>query len=133
MIFLERKALNYAVDSEGRTTLLQELYEQNLNPLIRSTRHHCFQTVLGDSDRTGEMEAAIASWTEKANSQPFIPGDIFCFSDHVLFLVFEDEDQGEPMIGAGIIFNAKTPEPFRKLDSFCSIRSEERRVGKECK
>jgi len=67
------------------------------------------------------MEAAIDSWTEKANSQPFIPGDVFCFSDHVLFLVFEDEDRGEPMIGAGIIFNAKTPEPFRKLDSFCSI------------
>ena len=120
MIFLESKALNYAVDRVGRTSLLQELHEQNLSPLIRSTRHYCFEAVLGDSERTGEMEAAIASWTETTNSEPFIPGDIFCFSDHVLFLVFEDEDEREPLVGAGIIFDAKTPEPFRKLDSFCS-------------
>ena len=120
MIFLESKALNYAVDREGRTRLLKELHEQNLSPLIRSTRHHCFEAVLGDSERTGEMEASIASWTETTNSEPFIPGDVFCFSDHVLFLVFEDEDEREPLVRAGIIFEAKTPEPFRKLDSFCS-------------
>src|SRR6201988_4842 len=120
MLFLERKTLNYAVDTEGRTRLLQELQEQNLSPLIRSTRHHCFEAVLGDSERTDEMEGAIASWTEASSSEPFVPGDSFCFSDHVLFLVFEDEDQRDPQIGVGIIFEAKTPEPFRKLDSFCS-------------
>ena len=120
MLFLERKTLTYSLDREGRTRLLQKLHEQNLSPLIRSTRHHCFEAVLGDSERTGEMEAAIASCMDSANIEPFIPGDLFCFSDHVLFLVFEDEDERKPQIGAGIIFEAKTPEPFRKLDSFCS-------------
>src|SRR4030095_6649983 len=120
MLFLERKSLNYAVDREGRTKLLQELQEQNLSPLIRSTRNRCFEAVLGDSERTGEMETAIASWTEVANGEPFVPGDVFCFSDYVLFLVFEDEDERGALIGAGIIFEAKTPEPFRTLDSFCA-------------
>lgn len=120
MLFLERKSLNYAVDREGRTRLLQELQAQNLSPLIRSTRLRCFEAALGDSERTGEVEAAIASWTEAATGEPFVPGDVFCFSDYVLFLVFEDEDEGEPLLGAGIIFEAKTPEPFRKLDSFCA-------------
>ena len=120
MLFLECKALNYAVEREGRTRLLQELQEQNLLPLIRSTRHHCFEAVLGDSERTNEMEAALASWTGPASREPFVPGDVFCFSDHVLFLVFEDEDERDPLIRAGIIFEAKTPEPLRKLDSFCS-------------
>lgn len=119
MLFLECKALNYAVEREGRTWLLQELQEQSLSPLIRSTRLHCFEAVLGDSERTSEMEAALASWTEPTSREPFVPGDVFCFSDHVLFLVFEDEDERDPL-RAGIIFEAKTPEPLRKLDSFCS-------------
>jgi len=75
--------------------------------------------MLGGSERTGEMEAAIASWTESAIGEPFVPGDVFCFSDYVLFLVFED-DEPDSLIGAGIVFEAKTAEPFRKLDSFCA-------------
>jgi hypothetical protein len=59
MLFLERNALNYSVDREGRTKLLQELQEQNLTPLILSTRQRCFEAVLGGSERTDELEAAI--------------------------------------------------------------------------
>ena len=121
MLFLERNVLNYAVDREGRTKLLEELQHQNLTPLIRSTRQRCFETVLGGSERTDEMEAAIASWmeSESAMPEPFVRGDVFCFSDYVLFLVFEEDDEPDPMIAAGIVFEAKTCEPFRKLDSFC--------------
>jgi hypothetical protein len=65
------------------------------------------------------MEAAIASWTQSAIGESFVRGDVFCFSDYVLFLIFEEDDGPDPMIGAGIVFEAKTSEPFRKLDSFC--------------
>jgi len=119
MLFLERNALNYSVDREGRTSLLQELQEQNLTPLILSTRQRCFEAVLGGSERTDEMEAAIASWTESTTGESFTRGDVFCFPDYVLFLLFEDDDGPNPMIGAGIVFDANTNEPFRKLDSFC--------------
>jgi hypothetical protein len=118
MLFLERNALNYSVDREGRTKLLQELQEQNLTPLIRSTRQRCFEAVLGASERTDEMETVIASWTESITRESFIRGDIFCFPDYVLFLLFEDEGPNR-MIGAGIVFEANTNEPLRKLDSFC--------------
>ena len=119
MLFLERNDLNYSVDREGRTNLLQELQEQNLTPLILSTRQRCFETVLGGAERTDEMEAALASWTESTTRESFTRGDIFCFPDYVLFLLFEDDDGQNPMIGAGIVFEANTNEPFRKLDSFC--------------
>jgi hypothetical protein len=124
MLFLERNALNYAVDGEVRTKLLQELQEHNLTPLIRSTRQRCFEAVLGGTERTSEMEAAIASWTESAIREPFVRGDVFCFSDYVLFVVFEDDDEPDPTISAGIVFEAKTCEPFRKLDSFCRTLSD---------
>jgi hypothetical protein len=64
------------------------------------------------------METAIASWSESASGESFVRGDVFCFSDYVLFLIFEDDDGPDP-IGAGIVFEAKTSEPFRKLGSFC--------------
>src|SRR5436190_2829822 len=120
MLFLECNTLNYALDREARTSLLHELQEQNLSPLIRSTRHRYFQAVLGGSERTAEMEEAIASWTESATGESFVPGDVFCFSDYVLFLVFENDEEDGPLIEAGILFEARTSEPFRKLDSFCA-------------
>ncbi|HKE58992.1 MAG TPA: hypothetical protein VKB46_19920 [Pyrinomonadaceae bacterium] len=118
MLFLERKTLNYSVDREGRTRLLNDLQEQNLTPLIRTTRHRCFETLLGGPERIGEMEAAIAPWSETDSDESFVRGDVFCFSDYLVFLIFEDEDGQDP-IGAGIVFEPKTSEPFRKLDSFC--------------
>jgi len=68
------------------------------------------------------MEAAIASWTESESDESFVRGDVFCFSDYVLFLIFEDD--GPDSIGAGIVFAAKTAEPFRKLDFFCRTVSD---------
>ena len=123
MLFLERKTLNHPLDREGRTRLLQELQEQHLTPLIRSTRHRCFETLLGGPERIGEMEAGIGSWTESTSDESFVRGDVFCFSDYVLFLIFEDGNESES-IGAGIIFEAKTAEPFRKLDFFCRTVSD---------
>ena len=120
MLFLESKILNRAVDTPGRTALLQELQKQHLIPLIRSQRLRCFEDVLLDMDHAGEMETALANSTESTIGEPYVRGDVFCFHDYILFLVFEDDDS----IRAGIVYDARTPEPFRKLDSFChDVRS----------
>src|ERR1044072_5290966 len=71
-------------------------------------------------DHAGEMETSLASSTESTPGEPFVRGDLFCFNDYILFLVFEDGES----IRAGIVYEARTPEPFRKLDSFChEVRS----------
>lgn len=119
MLFLESKALNHAVDPEGRTKLLRELQERELPPLIRSQRLRTFAEVLGDVDHVAEMESSLAGATDSIIADPFVRGDLFCFPDYILFLVFE-----EPFVRAGIVYEARTSEPFRKLDSFCqTIRS----------
>lgn len=116
MLFLESKLLNHALDTNGRITLLKELQEREIVPLIRSHRLRCFEDVLLNHGDANEMETALASSTESTIFEPFVPGDLFCFHDYILFLVFEDEDDA---LRAGIIYAAHTAEPFRKLNSFC--------------
>src|ERR1043165_2871687 len=116
MLFLESKLLNHTIDTAGRLTLLQQLHERDLAPLIRSHRLRSFEDVLLNHDRVNEMEAALASSTDSIIGEPFIRGDLFCLQDYILFLVFEDDTDA---IRAGIVYEANTAEPFRKLDSFC--------------
>lgn len=116
MLFLESKLLNHAIDASGRLALLQQLQERELIPLIRSHRLRSFEDVLLSHDHVSEMERALASSTESTIGEPFVRGDLFCFQDYILFLVFEDDGDA---IRAGIVYEARTSEPFRKLDSFC--------------
>jgi hypothetical protein len=120
MLFLESKSLNHAVSSDSRNALLKELQDRNMTPLIRSHRLRCFEDVLLGVDHVTDMEASLARTTESTIGEPFVRGDLFCFPDYILFLVFEDDDS----VRAGIVYEARTPEPFRKLDSFCNdVRS----------
>lgn len=115
MLFLESKLLNHALENTARTRLLQQLQTRDILPLLRSHRLRCFEDVLLGHDHVNEMEAALASSTDSTIGEPFVLGDLFCFQDYILFLVFEDDD----MLRAGIVYATNTAEPFRKLDSFC--------------
>ncbi|MEN3326609.1 MAG: hypothetical protein V7638_1416 [Acidobacteriota bacterium] len=120
MLFLESKTLNLAVNTAGRIRLLHELHAQNFVPLIRSQRVRCFEDVLLGMDRVNELETSLANSTESTTGEPYVRGDLFCFQDYILFLVLEDNDS----LRAGIVYEARTPEPFRKLDAFCDeVRS----------
>jgi hypothetical protein len=115
MLFLESKTLNHPLSTDARLALLQELQERGLVPLIRSHRLRSFENVLLGVDHISEMETALAASTESTTGEPYVRGDLFSFDDYILFLIFEDDDS----IRAGIVYEASTPEPFRKLDSFC--------------
>src|SRR5215217_4517479 len=120
MLFLASKALNHAVDVNGRIKLLQELQERDMVPLIRSHRLRCFEDVLLGVDHLKDMEATLAASNDSTIEEPFIRGDLFCFQDYILFLIFEDDSS----VRAGIVYEARTAEPFRKLDAFCNdVRS----------
>jgi hypothetical protein len=120
MLFLESKSLNHPVNTDGRTRLLQELQARDLVPLIRSHRLRCFENFLLAPDLVGELESSLARSTDSTIGEPYVRGDLFCFPDYILFLIFEDDDY----MRAGIVYEARTAEPFRKLDSFCNdVRS----------
>ena len=119
MLFVESKTLSHKTSGPRRIHLLEELQRKNLVPLIRSVRLNCFDHVLLSPERIGEMETAIATWTESENQEAYVRGDVFCLSDHVFYLIFDDDKSEGPVIRSGIIYEARTSEPFRKLDSFC--------------
>ena len=118
MLFLEGKTLSTAVTRSGRITLLEELQQKGLTPLIRTARLNCFDHLLLGAERIRELETLIATWTEAETQEPYVRGDVFCLSDHVFFLIFDDKGV-DPLLRAGIVYETRTPEPFRKLDSFC--------------
>ena len=119
MLFLETKTLNHPVDGAARTRLLQQLQEQGLAPLIRATRLRFFEDALLGAERVADLESALASFDESTIDEPFVRGELFCFHDYVLFLLFENDDATGAFLRAGIVYEPRTPEPFRKLDSFC--------------
>ena len=124
MLFLDSKTLSHSLDIAARLTLLQELQDRSLTPLISFQRMRTIQNFLGSLDHIAEMETALATSSESITGDPYVRGDLFSFDDHILFLVFDDDDTSNSFIRAGIVYEANTPEPFRKLDSFCQdVRS----------
>lgn len=119
MLFIETRALDHSVDSATRILLLKKLKEKGMIPLIHSARLSCYEYALLESSGVAKMENAIAAWTESENDSSYIQGDVFCFSDHVLFLLFGDTQDEPAGVRAGIIYDVQTTEPLRKLDGFC--------------
>ena len=119
MLFVETQTLRHRLERSKRIQLLEELQQQNLKPLIRSARLNCFSNALLGAEHVPELEQAMAEALE-SEKQPYVRGDVFCLVDHVFFLLFDDHSQPAPQIRAGIVYSARTTEPFRKLDSFCT-------------
>lgn len=119
MLFIETRTAQLGADSAMRILLLEKLQEKGLTPLIRSARLHCFEQALLSTDRVKEMERVISARTEAEEGAHYIRGDVFCFEDIVLYLIFGDEDRDDRDLRAGIIYEAETAAPRLSLDSFC--------------
>lgn len=124
MLFVESKTSGSTVDQRLRLSLLERLQERGLVPLIRSTRLHCYETALLGPDRADEMERSLASLAISQEDAPYVRGDIFCFEDFVLFLIFDDEADTREQLRAGIVYEAEMTDARKELDSFCRNVSE---------
>jgi len=119
MLFVENRISDYQVEAAARLELLDKLQEKGLVPLIRSTRLSCYDLALLGPERAREMEHIVGAWTDAEGDAPYINGDVFWFEDFALFLVFNDATNDEAGMRAGIIYEAETQEPQRKLEAFC--------------
>ncbi|HVG33912.1 MAG TPA: hypothetical protein VM911_12565 [Pyrinomonadaceae bacterium] len=119
MLFIETRTAQLGADGAMRILLLEKLQEKGLTPLIRSARLHCFEQALLSTDRVKEMEHAISARTETEEGALYVRGDVFCFEDIVLYLIFGDEDRDDQGLRAGIVYEAETAAPLLSLDSFC--------------
>jgi hypothetical protein len=123
MLFLASKVFDLELSKDERLGLLERLQERGFIPLIRSSRLSCYEHALAGAEQVREMEQAIAAHINSAGHDAYTGGDIFCFQDHVIFLLFGELETGSTGMRAGIVYEQQTLEPIRKLDSFCQTVS----------
>jgi hypothetical protein len=119
MLFIESRTSKRSVEVAKRLPLLEKLQEKGMTPLIRSTRLSCYEQALLGPDKVALMERKVASWEETEDDRTYIRGDVFCFEDFVLFLIFGSDEDETAGMRAGIVHSAETFEPMKKLDAFC--------------
>ena len=115
MLFIETRRAAYELDEATRITLLERLQERGLVPLLRSARLHAFETALAGPERVRELEHAVAAWAREAGESPYTRGDVFCFEEFALFLVFGEE----AWMRAGVVYREDAREPRRQLEALC--------------
>jgi hypothetical protein len=123
MLFLASKVLGHEPTSEGRLRLLVKLQARNFPPLIRSTRLSFYKQALSSTDEVAQMERLMHALAESEGQNSYVQGELFCFEDHIFFLVFSGLLSQPAGMRAGIVYEARTAEPLRKLDSFCQTIS----------
>src|SRR3712207_8790454 len=118
MLLIETRVAEQSVEKALRTPLLEALEGRGLVPLIRASRMSFFGQAAGDAAHARELERAVADWTDAEGIEPYVRGDVFCSDDFAHFLVFADESEGGGL-RAGIVYDAETAEPARRLEEFC--------------
>lgn len=118
MLQIETRIAGLSVEKGLRTPLLEALQARGLAPLIRASRMTFFEQAAGDAAHARELESAVADWTDAEGIEPYVCGDVFCSEDFAHFLVFADESEGGGL-RAGIVYDAETLEPARRLEEFC--------------
>jgi len=58
--------------------------------IVRSATQFFRKTFLLDPERIRDFEAALAAYAETDDGEPYVRGNLFCFEDHVLFLIFDE-------------------------------------------
>lgn len=125
MLLLASRILEHKLNDEERLHLLEKLQQREFIPLIRATRLTCYEQALVSMDQVVEMERLVAAATNSSDGHSsYVHGDIFCFEDHIFFLLFGDEgNDAAAKMRAGIVYEPGTSEPLRKLNSFCQTLS----------
>ncbi|HKQ53471.1 MAG TPA: hypothetical protein VJT74_13935 [Pyrinomonadaceae bacterium] len=123
MLLLASRILEHELGQEGRLRLLEKLQERGFTPLIRAARLSCFEQAVADAVQVEEMERLIAASLDSDAQSPYVMGDIFCFADHVFFLLFGGHEGEAAAMRAGIVYEGRTAEPLRKLNFFCQTIS----------
>lgn len=118
MLLIETRVAEQSVEKALRTPLLEALRGRGFEPLIRSARMSFFEQAAGDAAHARELERAVAVWTDAEGIEPYVRGDVFCSEEFAHFLIFAEESEGGGL-RAGLVYDAETAEPARRLEEFC--------------
>jgi hypothetical protein len=122
MIFVESREVARVVPEAERPRLLDALEREGFAPLARTTRRRMIELALGPAAHTrpglrAELEARLVPRSDGAG--PLHPGDLFCFPDQVLYLVFRDHGFTVGRLSADGLGNGGS-----RLDEFARLVSD---------
>ncbi|HEX6183889.1 MAG TPA: hypothetical protein VFZ44_08275 [Pyrinomonadaceae bacterium] len=125
MLFIQSNTQALSLTDEGRVRLLDALAASGRRPLLRDARRRLFRSLVESAVAGGEVEAAAASLELSCAARggaregtAYAPGELFCESDCVLALVFNDGEAGGTL-AASVVYNLDTAEPLARLERFC--------------
>lgn len=119
MLFIETRIADRSVEESMRTPLLEALQERGIVAAIRASRLHFFEQSLAGAERVREFEQTVADRSDSEGDAPYVCGDVFFSDDYAHYIIFGDGLDGGEGLRAGIVYDAETDEPERKLDDFC--------------
>jgi hypothetical protein len=119
MLYVESREMGWAVSEAERPRLLDALERQGFAPLARATRRRVIELALGPAAHarpglTAELERRLAPRADGAG--PLYPGDLFCFPDHALYLIFRDAG-----LRAGLVHAEGFERGVARLEEFCRV------------
>ena len=120
MLNIECRTLRCRVDAATRIFILDRLQEQGLAPIIRSARTRAYELSMQGADSLKGLEQFIARTAEAEGHSPYIAGDLFCFENFALFLIFDEEGRKLGPIGIPIV-NDERYEASWSADNLAEI------------
>jgi hypothetical protein len=122
MLFVESRELNRVAAEAERPRVLEALAGAGFQPLARAARRRLLELSFGAeasgaASRAAELERRLAPRGDGAG--PLHPGDLFCFPDHALYLVFREQSVRAGLVHAGGLDGADA-----RLEEFCRAVAE---------
>lgn len=134
MLFIQSNSLSRPLDGAARLRLLDALTARGHTPLARSARRRLFRLLTTDLDASRLSDAPkfsdasnsadpAAELERLASARPmpegtaYTPGDLFCTTDCVFFVVFGGAAADD--LTAGVVYSVATADPLARLERFC--------------
>jgi hypothetical protein len=119
MLLLLTTRSDQELTSGNRLALLDRLESKGLRPVIRATRRTVFEQLSALPDAGSRMERLVSARIDQAKDELYLRGELFCFEDYALFLVFDEARIGIRGLRAGIVYTPDCQDAVRKLEVFC--------------
>jgi hypothetical protein len=114
MLFVESRELSRTADESTRVSVLDALASAGFPPLARAARRRMVALAFGTHATPAHVAEAERRLSPRGDGAgPLLPGDLFCFEDHALYLVF-----GERGLRAGLV-HAGVEDGAARLEEFC--------------
>src|SRR5258708_31257676 len=106
MLLLKTTQSRQELNHEKRLALLDRLELKGVQPIIRTSRRIMFEQISSLPGAGQRLERLLSGHIEDSEENSYLEGELFCFEDYALFLIFEDIGSNSKGVRAGIVYTS---------------------------